>query len=143
MADGTTSHVSLTLASTLDSVRTIEQTALDFARSAGFDEDMASNLSMVTREAAVNAVLHGNRYSTEKTVGAEFEMTPEALTIRVSDQGDGVNPETIPDPLAPENLLRGSGRGVFLMKAFMDEVHFRHLQPGTEITLVKRRPQIS
>jgi serine/threonine-protein kinase RsbW len=57
--------------------------------------------------------------------------------ISVADQGKGLTPETIPDPLAPENLLRGTGRGIFLIRAFMDEVHFRQLNPGTELTIVK------
>jgi serine/threonine-protein kinase RsbW len=55
----------------------------------------------------------------------------------VADQGKGLDPETLSDPLAPENLLRGTGRGIFLIRSFMDEVHFRQLQPGPELTLVK------
>jgi serine/threonine-protein kinase RsbW len=55
----------------------------------------------------------------------------------IADQGRDIDPETLPDPLAPENLLRGTGRGIFLIRSFMDEVHFRQLHPGTELTLVK------
>jgi serine/threonine-protein kinase RsbW len=122
----------------------VEETALEYANSAGFDADMASNLAMVAREAAVNAVVHGNRYDPGLTVSATFELSPDALTIRIADSGPGLDPGQIPDPLAPENLLRSSGRGVFLMRAFMDEVHFRQPQPGTrnpgtEVTLIKRR----
>jgi serine/threonine-protein kinase RsbW len=144
LPDGTTSRVSLKLESTLASVEQVEETALDFARSAGFEEDTASHLAMVAREAAVNAVVHGNGYDPGKQIEAEFALSPDALTIRIADQGPGLDPSGIPDPLAPENLLRSSGRGVFLMRAFMDEVHFRQPQPdaanpGTEVTLVKRR----
>ena len=97
--------------------------------------------SFETRYAdSVNAVLHGNAYDANKTVKASFETTPEALTIHISDQGPGLDPDTIPDPLAPENILRGSGRGIFLIRAFMDEVKFRQLHPGTELTLIKHRP---
>ena len=135
-----TASLSLSLDSTLASVETIDQTTVDFAGRAGFDADTATNIAMVTREAAANAVIHGNRYDTGKQVSAYFEITPEVLTIRIADQGDGMDPSSIPDPLAPENLMRSSGRGVFLMRAFMDEVHFRQLSPGTEITLAKRRP---
>jgi serine/threonine-protein kinase RsbW len=120
-------------------VHTVEETALDFAHSAGFAPDAASNLAMVVREAAVNAVIHGNRYDLARPITASFEITSAALIIKIADQGQGVDPSAIPDPLAPENLLRSSGRGVFLMRAFMDEVNFRDLNPGTEITLVKRR----
>ena len=140
MADSTTSRVSYTLDSSIESVNKIEQTAELCATSAGFDEDTVSNISMAIREAAVNAVLHGNAYDANKTVKASFETTADALTIRICDQGPGLDPDTIPDPLAPENILRGSGRGIFLIRAFMDEVKFRQLHPGTELTLIKQRP---
>ena len=139
MADPTTSRVSFSLDSNLDSVNKIEQTAEQYAERAGFDEDTAAHIAMAAREAAVNAVMHGNSYDPEKHVDVVFETTPESLTMRVSDQGPGLDPDTIPDPLAPENILRGSGRGIFLIRAFMDEVHFRQLHPGTELTLIKHR----
>ena len=129
----------MTLASELPSVQIVEEIAEKFALEAGFDEDTISHIAMVAREAAVNAVLHGNKYDPAKHVTASFETTQESLTIKIGDQGAGLDPDSIPDPLAPENILRSSGRGVFLMKAFMDEVDFRQLHPGTEITLIKRR----
>jgi serine/threonine-protein kinase RsbW len=61
----------------------------------------------------------------------------DALVITITDQGQGLDPSSIPDPLAPENLMKGSGRGIFLIRAFMDEVKFRNVTPGTEITLIK------
>jgi serine/threonine-protein kinase RsbW len=139
LGDSTQSHVNMTLDSVLDSVQTVEETVESCAREAGFDEDTGSQMAMVAREAAVNAVMHGNKYDLAKHVAFSCEMTDEALTIRIADEGPGLDPDSIPDPLAPENLLRSSGRGVFLMKAIMDEVHFRQLAPGTEITLIKRR----
>jgi serine/threonine-protein kinase RsbW len=66
-----------------------------------------------------------------------LENNGASLIITVADQGKGLDPDTLPDPLAPENLLRGTGRGIFLIRSFMDEVHFRQLHPGTELTLVK------
>jgi serine/threonine-protein kinase RsbW len=139
LAEGTTSRANLTLESTIASVNVVEEAALEYARTAGFSPDIASHLSMVAGEAAANAVIHGNKQDPAKRIIATFEITTPALTIKIADQGAGLDPDTIPDPLAPENLLRSSGRGVFLMRAFMDEVHFRNLDPGTEITLVKRR----
>ncbi len=139
MADSSTSRVSFTLGSNLESVNKIEQTAEEHAERAGFDEDTSAHIAMAAREAAVNAVMHGNAYDPEKQVSVLFETTPESLMVRVADQGPGLDPETIPDPLAPENILRGSGRGIFLIRAFMDEVHFRQLHPGTELTLIKHR----
>jgi len=139
LADSTTSRVSFTLDSSLDSVNKVELTAEQYAARAGFDEDTVPHIAMAVREAAVNAVLHGNAYDRNKHITASFETTTDSLVIRISDQGAGLNPDTLPDPLAPENILRGSGRGIFLIRAFMDEVHFRQLHPGTELTLIKHR----
>ena len=139
MREGTKTRIVLTLDSVLESVDTIESTAEAYALDAGFDEDTTSNISMVSREAAVNAVLHGNQKDPKKKVTATFEVTLDELKITVADEGQGLDPDKIPDPLAPENVLRPSGRGVFLMRAYMDEVHFRQLTPGTEITMIKRR----
>jgi serine/threonine-protein kinase RsbW len=130
---------SMKLDSVLDSVERVEDTAEAYAREAGFDEDTASNISMVAGEAAANAILHGNKKDPAKYVTATFELTDAELKISIADEGSGLNPDQIPDPLAPENVMRTSGRGVFLMRHYMDEVHFRQLTPGTEITLVKRR----
>ncbi len=131
------SRITYTLDSSLDSVDRVEQTAEQLAQKAGMDEDEVYRISMAVREAAVNAVLHGNSYDPEKHITASFENTGEALVIRIADQGKGLDPATLPDPLAPENLLRGSGRGIFLIRSFMDEVHFKLLHPGTELTLIK------
>ena len=96
---------------------------------------------MAVREAAVNAVLHGNEYDPSKQITASFENTGYSIwCIIITDQGKGLDPATLPDPLAPENLLRGTGRGIFLIRSFMDEVNFRQLHPGTELTLVKHLP---
>ncbi|HWZ52366.1 MAG TPA: ATP-binding protein [Granulicella sp.] len=139
MADSTTSRVSYTLDSSIGSVNKIEQAAELFALRSGFDEDTVPNITMAVREAAVNAVLHGNAYDPNKIVTANFETTADDLIIRISDQGGGLDPDSIPDPLAPENILRGSGRGIFLIRAFMDEVEFRQLHPGTEVIMIKHR----
>jgi len=131
------SRITYTLESSLDSVNRVEQTAEELAKKAGVDEDEIFKITMAVREAAVNAVLHGNSYDPQKHITASFENTGRDLIIRISDQGVGLDPATLPDPLAPENLLRGSGRGIFLIRSFMDEVHFKLLNPGTELTLIK------
>lgn len=140
MADSTTSRISLTLDSTLESVARAESEAEKFALRAGFSEDDVPNIAMAIRECAVNAVMHGNAYDEQKKVHLSMEMAGNEMRVIVADEGAGFNQEELPDPLAPENILRGSGRGIFLVKAFMDEVHFRKLNPGTEITLIKRLP---
>jgi serine/threonine-protein kinase RsbW len=139
--DSTASRISFTLSSSLESVDKLEQTAQEVAERAGFDEDTVPHIAMAVREAAVNAVLHGNSYNASKPIAASFETTAADFIFRIADQGTGFDPENLPDPLAPENILRGSGRGIFLIRAFMDEVHFRQLHPGTEITLIKHRAQ--
>ena len=131
-------RVSYTLESSLESVNKAEQAARDLAVKAGFDEEEIDRISMAVREATVNAVLHGNQYDPKKRVTVVLEATPESLTVAVRDEGKGLDPVGIPDPLAPENLLKQSGRGIFLIRAFMDEVRFRSMDPGTEITLIKR-----
>ena len=127
------------LVSALESVDRVESLALHYAQAAGFDAEMAATLSMVAREACVNAVMHGNAYDAAKLVTARFVVEGASLRMMVADEGDGLDVAAVPDPLAPENLLKGSGRGIFLMRSFMDSVTFRDLEPGTEVTLVKRR----
>ena len=132
--------VSHTMESTLESVNKAEEMADKAASQAGFDDDARGGISMAVREAMINAVMHGNGYSPDKRVKLSFEQSGGNLVITIRDEGRGMNPDEIPDPLAPENLMKQSGRGIFLMRAFMDDVKFRKLEPGTEITLIKRVP---
>jgi serine/threonine-protein kinase RsbW len=121
----------------MDSVSEIEATAEKLTQAAGMDEDESFRVAMAVREAAVNAVLHGNGYDPNKQVSATFENNGKSLIITIADEGEGMDPDNLPDPLAPENLLRGTGRGIFLIRSFMDEVHFRQVHPGTELTMIK------
>ena len=139
----TLERVSYTLDSTLDSVNKAERTAEDVAAKMPFDDEDCHRIAMAVREAAVNAVLHGNAYDPKKKMTVSFENTGEALVIKITDQGRGLRDEDIPDPLSEENLLKQSGRGIFLIRSFMDEVKIRRLEPGTEITLVKHIGQSS
>jgi serine/threonine-protein kinase RsbW len=136
----TEQRVSYTLDSTLETVDSAEQAASKFAVEAGFGDDEVMQISMAVREAAVNAVLHGNAYDPGKKVKLEFETNSRDLVITICDEGKGLDPAKIPDPLAPENLLKTSGRGIFLIRSFMDEVQIRPSHSGTEIKLVKHVP---
>jgi serine/threonine-protein kinase RsbW len=131
-------RVSYRMESTLESVNKAEEMADQIAARAGLDEDTRSGVSMAVREGMINAILHGNAYDANKRVSLSFEHNDRELVITISDEGHGFIPDEVPDPLAPENLLKTSGRGIFLMRAFMDEVRFRKLNPGTEIILIKR-----
>jgi serine/threonine-protein kinase RsbW len=139
LTDSTKNLGSMTLESELSCVDRVEAKAEDLAREAGFDEDTSSQIAMVTREAVINAILHGNKKDPAKQVLVSFELNNQELKITIADEGAGLDPDSVPDPLAPENILRSSGRGIFLMKAIMDEVHFHQLNPGTEIELIKHR----
>ncbi|HET9743713.1 MAG TPA: ATP-binding protein [Terriglobales bacterium] len=139
----TSERVSYTLDSSLDSVNKAEQTAEELAAKMPFDDEECHRIAMAVREAAVNAVLHGNAYDPNKKMTVSFENTGDTLKIVIADQGRGLDEKDIPDPLAEENLLKQSGRGIFLIRSFMDEVRFRNLAPGTEITLIKHIGQSS
>lgn len=121
----------------MESVGEVEAAADKLAAEAGLSEDDRFHVAMAVREAAVNAVLHGNEYEPSRHIAVSLENTGKDLVFTIADEGRGFTPEEVPDPLAPENLLRGTGRGIFLIRSLMDEVHFRQLSPGTELTLVK------
>jgi serine/threonine-protein kinase RsbW len=126
--------------STLECVDDAEALIIEAASKAGFDEDDQHHISMAARECLVNAVVHGNRYSSLKKVHVTIEATQDRIRIVIRDEGEGFDLSDLPDPLAEENLLRHSGRGIFLIRAFMDEFSVRKVSPhGTEVTLVKER----
>ncbi|HUI55357.1 MAG TPA: ATP-binding protein [Bryobacteraceae bacterium] len=126
------------LDSTLESVDNAEELAVGAAQRAGFEEDDLMKIGMAVRESMVNAVVHGNRYSAHKKVRFSVAHSANRFTIRIADEGDGFDFTALPDPLAPENLMQTSGRGIFLIRSFMDEVDMRHRDPrGTEVTLIK------
>ena len=126
-----------TLDSTLETVDSAEEKAARVATELGFGEDEVMQISMAVREGAVNAVLHGNAYAPDKKITLVFEREGENLVITIRDQGKGMDLSKIPNPLAPENLLKTSGRGIFLMRSFMDVVEIRPSQAGTEVKLIK------
>jgi len=130
-------RVSYTLDSTLETVNNAEETASRMASEAGFDEEEIMKISMAVREAAVNAVLHGNAYDPNKKVTLAFERTPDDLVIVIRDQGKGLDESKVPDPLAPDNLMKTSGRGIFLIRSFMDVVEIHPSQTGTELKMIK------
>jgi serine/threonine-protein kinase RsbW len=121
----------------MESVGKMEAAADELASDAGLDEDQRFHIAMAVREAAINAVLHGNEYDPSRHIDVSFENTGDDLVFKIADQGYGFDPDSLPDPLAPESILRGTGRGIFLIRSLMDEVHFRQLNPGTELTLIK------
>ena len=135
---GETETVERFLDSTLESVDSAEELALQEAEKAGVAEDDLHKIAMAVRESMENAVVHGNRYSAHKKVRLSVSKGPREFVVKIADEGEGFDYEHLPDPLAQENLLRHSGRGIFLIKAFMDDFQVRRLEPrGSEVTLVK------
>jgi serine/threonine-protein kinase RsbW len=110
---------------------------------AGLDEDAVHWVGVAVRESVINAIKHGNRLDEAKLVTVEFSfapaMTPTEFVVSVMDQGEGFEEETVADPLAPENLLKSSGRGIFFMRSFMDDVSLRRIPDGgMEVRMVKK-----
>ena len=132
-------RIQVTLETLLDSVDLAEDITLRVAEAAGFDEDNRYRIGMSVREAMINAVTYGNQNSRDKKVHLVVELAPGKMVIHVRDEGAGFEVEDVPDPLAEENLLKTSGRGIFLMRAFMDEFDVRRgREGGAEVVLAKR-----
>lgn len=109
---------------------------------AGLDEDTTHWVSVAVRESVINAVKHGNREDRSKHVTVEFtlapRLVPKQFTVEVLDEGEGFDYEEVDDPLAPENLMKSSGRGIFFMRNFMDDVAIaRRPEGGMSVRLVK------
>ena len=114
-------------------------------RGAGLRDDALHWVGVAIRESVINAIRHGNRNDPRKHVFVEFETaalhSPPEFVVRVRDQGQGFEPEAVANPLAPENLLKSSGRGLFLMRSLMDDLQLhRAAEGGMEIRMVKRIP---
>jgi serine/threonine-protein kinase RsbW len=126
------------LESTLASVQLAEDTALEIAQAAGFCGDELEKIGLAVREVVANAVIHGNRHDPSKKVVLTATRTADRLDVRVWDQGKGFDLESLANPLLADVLLRDSGRGIYLAKAFMDEfrVHSGALG-GTTVSLTK------
>lgn len=134
--------IRLEFTSTFDMVDFVETVGGHVSREIGLDDDSVHWVGVSIRECVINAIKHGNQHDVSKRVFVEFHTVvstvPEML-IRVRDQGQGFDPEDIADPLAPENLLKGSGRGIFLIRSFMDDVQLQRApEGGMEIRMVKR-----
>jgi len=134
-------RIEVTIGSTLeylDLVQTLTDCITDFM---GFDEDTAHWIAMSVRESVTNAIQHGNKLDQSKKVDIRFEVGPSQLDISVTDQGPGFNADQLPNPLDPENLLKPSGRGIFYIRSFMDQVEFKQLSNGgMEVHMTKKVP---
>jgi serine/threonine-protein kinase RsbW len=134
--------VKLDVASRLEMLEMVQTALHQVAGMAGFDDDAAHYMSVAVREAVVNAMKHGNQMDQDKRVAVNLVLHPKRLEVTVRDQGPGFAPDSVPDPLAPENLLKANGRGIFFMRSFMDEVSYTFPSGGgTVVKMVKRVPE--
>ena len=130
----------LTFPSRIETVDAATAAVAEFMQRAGVSEEAAFGIDMAVREAVTNAVFHGNQQDESKTVELTLKSSPDAIEIIVVDRGPGFNPTEVPDPTKEENILKASGRGIFFMRNFMDEVDWL-IRPGggTTVRMVKRR----
>lgn len=127
------------LPSRIESVDIAAMRIDEFARNAGLGEDFVASIDLAVRESVANAIKHGNNFDETKSVDITLEITSAGFEMQVRDYGDGFDPEAVPDPTEPENLLKSSGRGILFMRAFMDIVEWsRHSGGGTIVRMVKR-----
>lgn len=117
----------------------IESMAERSAQLAGLSEEERDSLAIAVTEVGNNAIIHGNKRDPNKQVHLNIDVRAGEIRVVIRDEGTGFNPDTLSNPLDPENLLRESGRGVFIVRSLMDEVNFDFSKGGTEITLVKRK----
>ena len=134
-------RIELTLQTRLDSVHLAEEISGCVASSLGFEEDDKHKISLAVREGVANAVFYGNQECPDKLVRLIFEVDDSRFVVRIHDEGCGFSLDDVPDPLAEENLMKTSGRGIFLMRAFMDELKvLRSSGGGAELVMAKRLP---
>ncbi|MGH9312979.1 MAG: ATP-binding protein [Vicinamibacterales bacterium] len=135
--------VRLQIASSFDLLDFVQLVSDRLGAMAGLDEDAVHWVGVAVREGVINAIKHGNREDVAKRVTIEFALEPDgtsnALVVSVTDQGSGFEADTVGDPLAPENVLKSSGRGIFFMRNFMDDVSLRRVpEGGMEVRMVKK-----
>src|SRR6202046_802439 len=138
-----TQRIEVTLETLLESVDLAESISMRIAEAVGFSEEELHKIGMAVREGVINAYNYGNQQDRRKKILMTVELDTENMTVRFLDQGKGFELHEIPDPLEEENLLRTSGRGLFLMKAFMDEFRVeRSPEGGAQLVMIKKLPHV-
>ncbi len=137
-------QVRISIGSRFEHIDLIQVVVDDALARLGLDDDSRHWVGIAIREAVANAIKHGNQQDPDKEVEVELAIADDQAVIRVIDQGDGFDPQEVGDPLAPENLLKPNGRGIFYMKSFMDEIEYStRPDGGTVVTLRKQLVEVS
>ena len=134
-------HAQLVLTSRFENIEVAERTLIDLCDRSGCDGDERYWLVTALREAVANAVLHGNRQDPARSVRIDYTVEDCLVTIRVEDEGEGFDPDAVPDPTAQGNLLLPSGRGIFYMRQFMTRVAFSRSPNGGTVVEMARQLQ--
>jgi len=129
----------LSLSSRFENIELAERVLSELCDEAGWPEADRGPILSSLREAIANAVRHGNKMDLRRRVGVEYELSEREVILRVSDEGEGFDPSAVPDPTAPENLLRPGGRGIFFMKQLMDRVTIEARPAGGMLVVMSRR----
>jgi len=130
--------IRMSLSSRFENIEMVQHLCSRLLEGRDVPEETRHWILMAVREAVANAIKHGNRQDLAKHVHLEMDVVADTLVIAIRDEGGGFDPAAVEDPLAPENRLKTSGRGIFYMKTFMDDVRFRrHANGGMEIVLKK------
>ena len=137
--DSRNSSVELKIASSLEYTDLVENMTNSLGLLAGCNTDQMYFIQMAVREIVTNAIQHGNRFDPNKQVSITYQLDPGKFEVQVRDQGEGFDYDHLPDPCDPANLLKSSGRGIFLVRSFMDDFSLKQIpDQGTEVRFVKR-----
>ena len=135
-----TETIELSIDSKLEFLDMVSSVTKSVLAKMGFDEESIGWIELAVHEAVINAIKHGNKQSPDKQVDVKFDIEEEMLVISVRDCGEGFDPSQLPDPLDPNNLLNPSGRGIFYMRTFMDEVEYStHPEGGSIVRMTKNK----
>jgi serine/threonine-protein kinase RsbW len=126
---------SLVLSSKFEEMNRLEPFVDNLKKWAGFSEEDSNRIMLTLSEAVNNAIMHGNKQDPRKQVFIQTTWNKEEGTLQISieDEGDGFNPEEVPNPLKDENLLNEGGRGIYLIKQYADDIQFS--ENGTKVTI--------
>ena len=126
----------LSIASDFHAARQIQDTLLEQVARFGYSPEAVFAIKLALEEGLNNAIKHGNRFDPNKTIEVSFSVDEKRFTVDIADHGVGFDPNIVPDPTADENLDKPSGRGIMLMRAYMDQVQYN--AKGTQVRMVKR-----
>ena len=140
MTEHDTGDLQLSIPSSYDAMEKVAEMIERVGDRVGISEDDEVDLMISVMEAVNNAIQHGNKEDATKQVHIRIEAGPGQLVCWVRDEGQGFDPEQVPDPLSPGNLLNPSGRGILMMREFMDDVEFSAGDLGTSVKMSKQFP---